>query len=77
MLGIQIYKYLKLGAWGPVSLLDVLAPHVPWLSNPQSWIGLHGIVRNACDIMPVSLALIILGWLVAGFGAALRQRVRR
>ncbi|MCP4299456.1 MAG: hypothetical protein GY783_02620 [Gammaproteobacteria bacterium] len=77
VLGLQVFGYLKVGEWRPVSLLGVASPYIPWLNNPQSWFGLHDIVRNALGIMPLSLALILVGWLIAGFGAALRERATR
>lgn len=75
VLGLQIYGYLKIGEWGSVSLLAVASPYLPWLNNPQSWFGLHHIVRDVLGFMPLSLALILVGWLIAGFGSALRERI--
>lgn len=75
--GLQVYEYLRFGEWGSISLLRTLAPYVPWLTNPQSWPGLYKIVSKAFGLMPLSLALILLGWLVAGFGSAVKQRVTR
>lgn len=77
VLGLQIYRYLRVGEWISMSLFDFLSPHVSWLGNPQSWFGLYRIVKGAFEIMPLSLAVILVGWLIAGFGSALRQRVRR
>lgn len=74
---LQIYGYLKTGSWRPVPVLSVASVYVTWLNNPQSWFGLNRIVRVAAGVMPLSLALFLLGWLVAGFGSALRQRVAR
>ena len=75
VLCLQVFGYLKTGDWKPVSTLSVVSPLFSWLQNPQSWFGLHDIVRNMLGLMPLSLALVLLGWLVAGFGSALRQRV--
>lgn len=69
--------YLKTGEWLSLSVFGVLAPYVPWLRDPQSWIGLYRLTRDALGLLPVSLALVILGWLIAGFGAGLKQGVRR
>ena len=77
VLGLQIYGYLKIGEWKSVSLLSVAAPQLPWLNNPQSWLGLHAIVRDVLDIMPLSLALVLVGWLIAGSGSALRERIAK
>lgn len=77
VLGLQIFAYLKLGDWKPVPVLELVSPHIPWLRNPQSWFGLHNIISDALDFVPVSLLLFLAGWLIAGFGSALRERVRR
>jgi hypothetical protein len=74
VLGLQIYAYLKFGEWGSVSVLGTASPYWPWLKNPQMWFGLHKIVRDAFGIMPLSLAFVLVGWLIAGFGSALRER---
>jgi len=75
VLGIQIYGYLRFGEWESVSVLWTASPYWPWLKNPQTWFGLHRIVRDAFGIMPLSLAFVLVGWLIAGFGSALRERV--
>ncbi|MGB5257497.1 MAG: hypothetical protein WBN07_13750 [Woeseiaceae bacterium] len=77
VLALQVYGYLKTGGWQSVSLQSVAVAYVPWLNNPQSWFGLHQIVRRAADLLPLSLALVVLGWMIAGFGSALRHRVSR
>ena len=77
VLGVQVYRYLRFGAWDSYSLLEFVAPYCPWFQDPESWFGLHRIVTKLFALVPVSLALILLGWLIAGFGSALRQRVRR
>lgn len=75
VLCLQVFGYLKTGDWRSVSTLSVASPLFSWLQNPRSWFGLHDIVSNMLGILPLSLALVLLGWLVAGFGSALRQRV--
>lgn len=77
VLGLQIFGYLKVGKWQSVSLLGIASPYFPWLINPQSWFGLHDIATDALGLMPLSLALVLIGWLVAGFGSALRDRAAR
>lgn len=77
VLALQIYGFLKMGSWRSVSLLSVAAPHLPWLNYPQSWFGLNEIVREVAGILPLSLVLVMLGGIVAGFGSALRQRASR
>lgn len=77
VLGLQIYGYLKTGSWRSVSVLSVASLYLPWFDSPQSWFGLNRILRGATGLMPLSLALLLLGWLVAGSGSALRQRAAR
>ena len=75
VLCLQLYAYLKTGDWKSVSTLSVASLQFSWLKSPQSWFGLHEIVSDMLGILPLSLALVLLGLLVAGFGSALRQRV--
>lgn len=77
VLSLQIYGYLRVGEWKSVSLLASVAPFLPWLDRPQSWFGLNKILREASGIMPLSLALVLVGGLIAGFGSAVRERVTR
>jgi hypothetical protein len=77
VLALQVYGYLRTGIWRSISLLSVAAVYLPWLGNPQSWFGLNMIVRDAAGLMPLSLALVLLGVLVAGFAAGLRQGAAR
>lgn len=74
---LQVYGYLKTGSWQSISLLSVASSYVPWLSNPQSWFGLHKIVRDAARLLPLSFVLVLIGILMAGFGSAFRQRAAR
>lgn len=77
VLGLQLFDYLKTGRWNSVSTLSVVIPHVSWLSDPQSWFGLHDILRSFLGLLPFSVCLVLVGGLVAGFGSSLRQRVSR
>ena len=77
VLGLQIFGYLKIGEWKSVSLLSVASPQWHWLNNPQSWFGLNDLLRDALDIMPLSLTLVLVGWLIAGSGSALRERIAK
>ena len=57
-LGFQIFAYLRLGVWPPLSLLSVL--HIfdmQWATNPGSWKGLW----NVLNFLPLSGSLIVLG----------------
>jgi hypothetical protein len=75
VLGLQIYGYLKFGEWGSVSVLGTASPYWPWLNNPQTWFGLNKIVRYVFGLMPLSLSFVLAGWLIAGFGSAVRERI--
>lgn len=75
IVAFQAYGYLRTGEWGSVSIFNVVSPYWPWLINPQSWFGLHKIAIQAFNIMPLSLALVVIGWLVAGTGSAWRDRI--
>ena len=77
VLGLQVFGYLRTGIWRSISLLSVASVYVPWLNNPQSWFGLNKIVRSAAELLPLSLVLVLLGALVAGFAAGVRQRSAR
>lgn len=77
ILGYQAYLYLKFGEWRSISVFGALAPFVPWLANPQSWPGLYRIVHQALSLLPVSLSLVVLGWIIAGFAAGQRAAIRR
>jgi len=77
VLVLQVYGYLETGTWRSISLLSVASSYLPWLNNPQSWFGLHKIVRDAAGLLPLSLVLVLLGVLIAGFGSAFRQRAAR
>ena len=77
ILAVQGITYLRTGQWHSQSILVVLYPFVPWLRDPQSWIGLHRLVYQFTALVPVSFALVLSGWLVAGFGSNRRQRVKR
>jgi len=75
--GYQVFLYLKFDEWRPISMFGALAPFVPWLANPQSWPGLYRIAHQALQLLPVSLFLVLLGWVIAGFAAGRRAAVRR
>lgn len=76
VLALQIYGYLRFGRWESYALLEFVAPYLPWLRSPHSWLGLHKIVMNVFNILPVSLALLLPGLLVAGFGSAIKPTQR-
>lgn len=74
---LQAYGYLETGTWQSISVLSVASSYLPWLKYPESWFGLHRIVRDAAGLLPLSFVLVLLGVLIAGFGSALRQRAGR
>lgn len=77
ILGWQVVDYLQSGEWHSRSALAALYQYVPWLRDPQSWHGLYKLVRQFLALLPLSLVLILAGWLIAGLGSALRGRVKR
>jgi len=77
VLALQVFTYLKTGTWRSVSVLSLAVPYFPWLSSPTSWFGLHDIVVTVLGLAPLSIAFVLIGWLVAGFGSGLRNRVTR
>jgi hypothetical protein len=70
---IQVYQYLKTGAWPHWVLFGVLmkdlpGPFVQWIVSPTDWLGLHKIVWWILLECPTWLiALILAGvWLACG-----------
>lgn len=65
--GWQVVHYLKTGYWTAISiirLLDVFPSgnsFVSWVQYPQSWFGLHKIIRWIFDVVPLSLFLVAVG----------------
>jgi hypothetical protein len=68
--GLQVFGWLRNGEWDALSLLvpvgvliQVIAPaYLAWLSDPQSWHGLHKLVMGALDF-PLALILVVAGFL--------------
>jgi len=53
--GWQILRYLKVGEWPSLSVIDVMRSlKIEWAYAPDAWIGVHKIL-NEC---PLALALI-------------------
>lgn len=77
VIGFQVYGYLRIAEWQSMSVFSVAVDTVPWLQSPQSWIGLYKVLRQALEFMPLSLALVLVGWLIAGFGSRLKDRATR
>ncbi|MEA3486130.1 MAG: hypothetical protein U9R20_00520 [Thermodesulfobacteriota bacterium] len=66
----QLFIWLKHGEWRNISLLKVVLyigidPIVSWLKNPQSWFGVHKIIYWFFISFPLSLFLIITGFMLA------------
>ena len=57
--------YWKNGQWVELPLLYLVAfgpkEFGSWLANPISWLGLHKIVYNVLELMPLSLFSILAG----------------
>jgi len=71
IIGFQVFSYLANGAWPQASLIELssLGPKSfeIWLQNPTSWYGLHEIVLAILKTIPISLTLILLGYLIVKF----------
>ena len=59
--------------WRSHSLYDTFAHEEiwPWLANPQEWLGLHEIISYIFENVGWSAAIIVVGTLVAMYGAEL------
>jgi hypothetical protein len=54
VLGWQVYEYLRLGVWTPISIITALEwMQVQWAYSPNDWVGLHNILEK----MPLSMAM--------------------
>ena len=61
IIGMQIFFYLKEGAWNSVSIIDGLVElNLKWAINPQDWLGLWNIL----DFLPLSVSLLVLGFII-------------
>ena len=74
VLAWQTVGYLQTGSWPRMSVFTVLAPHLPWFTHPDSWLGLHALVTKAARLLPIWVLLLALGWFIGGIGAALRGK---
>ena len=76
LLILQAYLWLFFGVWPNIELATILWPIVArtdlgaWLAEPQSWVGLHKIVRAA-------IGYPLWAWLIVGSLAALWEALRR
>jgi len=66
----QLFVWLKNGEWRDMSLLKGVLytdidPIVSWLTHPQSWFGVHTIIHWVLISFPLSLFLIIVGFVIA------------
>lgn len=55
----QIYKYLRVGSWPSLSVVDALKwCNVQWATTPVDWVGLH----RSLEWMPLSLFIpLVIG----------------
>jgi len=66
----QLLGWMKTGVWLDMSVLSTLTRNfldtafVKWLNFPKSWIGLNKIVEGVLNILPVSLTLVVIGFLI-------------
>ena len=74
VLAWQAVGYLQTGSWPRMSVFAVLAPHLPWLTHPESWLGLHALVTKGARLLPIWVLLLVCGWFIGGVGAALRGK---
>jgi len=73
LFGYQVLIYLRSGYWPSYPLLFVFALmpdtiFADWLRNPTSWPGLHKIVYTILEMIPISLALTVVGLVVLWCG---------
>ena len=65
VLGWQVYEYLKLGVWTPISIITALEwMQVQWAYSPNDWVGLHNIFQK----IPLSVVMFtpaLLGVVIA------------
>lgn len=69
LLGYQVVVYLQGGEWIPYALFDLFSYIISeqssnWLNKPDSWFGLHKIIKNTLNFIPASLFAIIIGFLL-------------
>ena len=58
IVGWQIYSYLRLGAWQPLSIITALTwLNVDWARSPHDWVGVHKVLTG----IPLSLAALLGG----------------
>jgi len=74
LLILQAFLWLFFGNWPNIELATIMLPILAgtdlgaWLVEPQSWVGLHKIVRAAVDYP-------LWAWLIAGSFAGLWKAI--
>lgn len=62
VIGWQALSWLQTGQWQSPTLITALASSgVQWASHPNSWIGIHGLLKH----VPLSVAVFWTGMLPA------------
>ena len=73
ILGWQILDWLKTGDWQALTLMSALASiGVDWASTPQSWIGIHNLLKEIpltvaafwAWMIPAILLMLLHNWIV-------------
>lgn len=72
MIGFQIYTYLKVGYWQPISMISVLQYFgVVWAFAPKDWLGIWKI----CDFFHGSILLVMIIPFISGFGISVFEDI--
>ena len=77
LLGYQIVVWLQDGAWNAMPLMMVFnflfdgTPFGAWMQSPDSWVGLHQVVKWLLVNTPIFLVLIVNGLIMTAGMAAL------
>ena len=76
LLGYQIVIWLQDGIWNAMPMMmvfNMLFENTAlgiWMQNPDSWLGLHQLLKWSLDNIPISLVLIFNGMILSAGMAA-------
>ena len=77
ILGWQVLDWLKTGDWHALTLMSTLASiGVEWAARPQSWIGIHNLLKEIpltvaafwAWMIPALLLMLLHNWIVRRSG---------